>query len=63
MSGQSHRANLNAVMQAAGGQRPRSGQAKSHSGAKGNHPFPAASSGRGGGVIGTRGRGGFSPSK
>lgn len=56
MSGQSHRANLNASIQAAGGQRHSGVQSRANEGPKRHHPLPASSSGRGGGVAWTRGR-------
>lgn len=48
-AGQSHRAHLHAMLHADGNQ-PRTYI---------NHPVPASSAGRGGGVMGTRGRGSF----
>ncbi|KAF4766605.1 hypothetical protein HAV15_010298 [Penicillium sp. str.  len=50
-SGQSHRANLHAMLHPDGSQ-PRT---------YANHPYPTPSAGRGGGVMGKRGRGGFVP--
>ncbi|KAJ5963538.1 uncharacterized protein N7479_003414 [Penicillium vulpinum] len=50
-SGQSHRANLHAMLH------PNGSQLRTYA----NHPYPASSAGRGGGVIGKRGRGGFVP--
>ncbi|KAJ5501478.1 hypothetical protein N7453_006295 [Penicillium expansum] len=50
-SGQSHRATLHAMLHANGSQ-PRT---------YANHPYPTPSAGRGGGVMGKRGRGGFVP--
>ncbi|KAJ5483469.1 hypothetical protein N7530_002715 [Penicillium desertorum] len=48
-SGQSHRANLHAMLH------PNGSQPRTYA----NHPYPAPSAGRGGGVMGRRGRGGF----
>lgn len=50
-SGQSHRANLHAMLH------PKGSQPHTYA----NHPYPAPSAGRGGGVMGKRGRGGFVP--
>ncbi|KAJ5608249.1 hypothetical protein N7537_004868 [Penicillium hordei] len=50
-SGQSHRANLHAMLH------PDGRQPRIHT----NHPYPTPSAGRGGGVMGKRGRGGFAP--
>ncbi|KAJ5867401.1 hypothetical protein N7534_001954 [Penicillium rubens] len=50
-SGQSHRANLHAMLH------PNGSQPRTYA----NHPHPAPSAGRGGGVMGKRGRGGFVP--
>ncbi|KAJ5373387.1 hypothetical protein N7517_005393 [Penicillium concentricum] len=48
-SGQSHRANLHAMLH------PNGSQPRTYA----NHPYPLPSTGRGGGVMGKRGRGGF----
>ncbi|KAJ9491088.1 hypothetical protein VN97_g2146 [Penicillium thymicola] len=50
-SGQSHRANLHAMLH------PDRHQPRTYA----NHPYPTPSVGRGGGVMGKRGRGGFVP--
>ncbi|KGO68478.1 hypothetical protein PITC_071030 [Penicillium italicum] len=50
-SGQSHRANLNAMLH------PNGSQPRTYA----NHPYPTPPAGRGGGVMGKRGRGGFVP--
>lgn len=50
-SGQSHRANLHAMLH------PDESQSRVYA----NHPFPAPSAGRGGGFVGTGGRAGFVP--
>ncbi|KAJ5502195.1 hypothetical protein N7463_005069 [Penicillium fimorum] len=49
--GQSHRANLNAMLH------PNGSQPRNYA----NHPYPLPSAGRGGGVMRKRGRGGFVP--
>ncbi|CAI7564519.1 unnamed protein product [Penicillium glandicola] len=49
--GQSHRANLHAMLH------PNGSQPRTYA----NHPYPTPSVGRGGGVMGKRGRGGFVP--
>lgn len=62
MQGQSHRAQLSASLHGNDPARqPAGGQARSFSHAPSNHPYPKQSTGRGGGIIGTRTRSQGSP--